>query len=104
MPGEIKLVNFSNSSALYRYCSKNDLGKIYTTNIELSGLKSTVLSFGFDHYWTEAKIKEYLASVSRIELITKTDTITLSDKSEMFNYFKIRRKGIFKKTIIITLE
>ncbi len=107
MPSVIVIENKTNSNVIYKYYEKVLDNKIDTVNIELSSLsgKNKVeLIFGFGQMWTDERIKEYLDAVLCIELMTFKDTILLNDKAEMFNYFKDRRKGLFKQKIKIIFE
>ena len=107
VPGVIKLENRSDTVAYYNYYEKNHNGQIDTINIEIASLKGSneeLLLFGFGQYWTDNRIKEYVDSIISIEMIASGDTIMLTNKNDMYNYFRERRKGLLKQTVRITLK
>lgn len=91
----------------YQYYEKNLNGQIDTISIELfseTGQNNAILAFGNGQFWKDTRIEEYFDSIEKIELITSKDTLVLTDKKEMFNYFKDRRKGLFKQKVSIIIE
>ncbi len=103
-PGMIELKNKTESNAIYRYIEKSETGKEDTITIEIPSRKTKDVLFGFGQVWTDKRIKEYLSHTSSIELITVRDTLTLTDKKQMYNYFKKRRRGLFKNEIKVIIK
>jgi len=66
--------------------------------------KTGFVPFGFGQFWADYRITECVRGISKIEIITVSDTLILEDKTEMFNYFKKRRRGIFKRMIKIEIK
>jgi hypothetical protein len=107
IPGKIELVNKSTTTAYYRVYSENDSGKLDTSSIEISGIEGNnqvSILFGFGHRWTDESINAYVSPIEKIELISQTDTIILNSNTELFSYFRNKRRGVFKRKIKITLH
>ena|SRR5690606_24476483 len=107
IPGTIELKNRTEDRVYYQYYEKNLNGQIDTISIELfseTGQNNAILAFGNGQFWKDPRIEEYFDSIEKIELITSKDTLVLTDKKEMFNYFKDRRKGLFKQKVSIIIE
>lgn len=59
---------------------------------------------GLGQFWTGAQIKEYISDIQKIEIITPTDTTILENKTDLYQYFKKRRKGILKNEMRIDIN
>jgi hypothetical protein len=109
IPGKITIKNISNYPAGYRFEVVEDEKlkeyNIYNLSID-SRQKSNEITimFGFGKHWTDKRIKEYSESLSFLEITTYKDTTNIINKDELFNFFKERRKGLFKQEIKIIIK
>jgi hypothetical protein len=107
VPGFIVLKNRSNAKAIYRYEVIKEPDSVKTYTIEIGNGREqneTSMVFGFGYFWTDKRIKEYLSTINKIEIISSTKTVILVDKDEMFKFFKSRRKGLFKNIVKIKID
>lgn len=106
VPGKIVVSNTSAGKIFYREERIID-DSVRTTAFELASQppgNETMTFFAYGHFWTDETIRKYAASVNRIELISSTDTLVLTDKNKMFEFLKSRRRGIFKQVITIKIR
>lgn len=104
IPGRITIKNKSNGKAVYRYEIIQEPDSLKIQTFELKSNSETNIMFGFGHFWTNERITQYLLPINEIEIISSSDTIVLTDKNEMFDFFKKRRRGLFKSTIKIKIH
>ena len=94
---ELFLIYAKNYDVYYSLVAKKEF--VLT---EKAGSKATInILYGFGYVWTDENIKEDISTISRIEIISKLDTIVLKDQDAIFKYYKAHRKGIFKQTILM---
>lgn len=106
VPGIIHIVNKSPGTAYYIF-EMTDGDIVRTDTIELSNVRKkneTNIMFGFGHWWMDESIKAYTAKIEKIEIVSLTDTIRLTDKNEMFKFFMHRRMGVFSNKIHIAIK
>ena len=107
IPGTITIKNVSEGDAIYRYevVSSEDSTEVYTIEIPNDkGSDEAGIIYGFGQFWTDERIKEYVQKISFIEIISQQDSIRLTDKEQMFEYFRERRGGLFKNKVKIKIE
>jgi len=78
--------------------------KIDTVEVEISDRAKEEIILGFGQRWTDDGIRRYLSEIEKIEVITEKETLVLSDKKKMYQYFRKRRKGLFKQILKIKIE
>ena len=103
IPGYIAITNDSEGIITYKYdIQEGDSIKTYVIEVK-NGIKQNeaIIMFGFGQLWTNERIREYLSRVRRIEITSSKGTILLTDKEEMFTYFKKSRRGLFNNFIKI---
>lgn len=104
VPGVLRVKNSSGGKAFFILHQKKSIEKTEQINLEIDhGTEKGVL-FGFGQHWTDEHIKEYLSEIDSIEIITSFDTLLISNKNKMYQYFKKRRRGLFKQTMKIKIE
>lgn len=105
VPAKIQIRNESSGKAVYRYQMADTTTTIRTIEIpNTPGQNQTDIMFGFGQLWTDERITEYVSSINKIEVISVTDTISISDKKEMYQFFRKRRKGLFKDIVLIEIK
>ncbi len=104
VPGVLRVENNSSGNALYITYQEKPNGEIERVELELSKDARKEVMFGFGQHWTDERIREYFSQIKKIELITQSDTIIMSEKKEMYKYFRKRRKGLFKQLVKIKIE
>ena len=104
MPGYLDMKNCTESNAYYLTYSKSVDGVKDTVILDIPSNDTKGILFGFGQHWTDEGIQDYLSQIEKIEIITNEDTITMTDKKELFQYFRKRRKGLFKQTLKIKIE
>lgn len=105
IPGRIVIQNKSGGPAAYREFIQQDSLRIFA--IELNNERNhneADIMFGFGHFWNDVAIQEYVQTINKIEIISSGDTLLLSGKKEMFDFFRKRRRGLFKQTIVIKIH
>lgn len=102
--GNLELINHTTSNAYYLTYSEAVDGIKDTMIIDIPSNDSKGILFGFGQHWTDEGIRDYLSQIEKIEIITSEDTITLADNKELFQYFRKRRKGLFKQRLKIKIE
>jgi len=106
VPGKIVVSNTSAGKIFYREERIID-DSVRTTAFELASQppgNETMTFFAYGHFWTDEAIRKYVGSVNKIELMSSTDTLVLTDKNKMFEFLKHRRRGIFKQEIMIKIR
>ena len=109
VPGRIELINTTGKKVIYNLYmdSENEINQIDSlksftfTEVSSANNNSVILLFGFGYFWTDSHIKGYIDDVSKVEIMSINDTIIITDKDEMFKYYRKHRKGFLKKTISI---
>ncbi|MEZ4887460.1 MAG: hypothetical protein R3E32_22195 [Chitinophagales bacterium] len=104
IPGYLDVKNCTKSDAYYLTYSQTAEGIKDTIIIEIPPNQTKGMLFGFGQHWTDDGIRDYLSQVNKIEIITSKDTISMTDKKEMYLYFQKRRKGLFKQILKIKVE
>lgn len=97
----IEFVNETDSVA-YFHIYRNDGNTNDTLRVELlNDDKSHRLWMGYGHSWNKENITNFISNINKLELISDNDTVTFTDKNEMYDYLKKQRKGIFRNIIRI---
>ena len=104
VPGIIRLENESGGNATFITYQKDMNSKIDTVEVEISDRAKEEIILGFGQRWTDDGIRRYLSEIEKIEVITEKETLVLSDKKKMYQYFRKRRKGLFKQILKIKIE
>lgn len=104
IPGKIIFENKSRDMASYR-CFFSNSDSVIHLQIQAGENKNKhSIFFGFGHKWTDNRIREYVSKIERIEISSISESIFLSDKTDMYNFFRMRRKGAFKDEIRIIIK
>lgn len=101
IPGLLQVSNHTNNNIIFWVHYNNNEPKRLNISVEE---ETKYLIFGFGQFWTDDRIEEYVQQVSKIEIISKSDTLVLEDKIKLFQFLKKRRKGVFKSRIKIKVE
>ena len=106
VPGIVTIKNASEGDVTYKYevVSSADSTRVYTIEIPKEGSEKANIMFGFGQFWTDERIKEYVQEINSIEIISPQDSIQITDKDQMFEFFKKRRGGLFKNKIKIKVK
>lgn len=107
LPGIITIENISQGDVVYRYeiINNGDSTKVHTIEIPKDQeLNKVSIMFGFGTLWTDKKIREYIETINSIEVISPTDSIYLTNKEQIYEFYRTRRKGIFKNEIKIRID
>lgn len=104
IPGKLVIENKSGNDAVYRceFLKKDSISE-FKIKGEKGNNKAGIL-FGFGHFWTDSTINKYVSSIYKIEILSTSDSIVLSNKEELYLFFKTRRKGVFKDEIKIIIR
>lgn len=102
-PGYIEIDNSSDDEVLYLML-KGEQSKMDTIKLIVPDKQKRKIILGFGVNWTDHGIRDFLSSVNSIELSSKKDTVLMTDKKDMYNFFRQRRKGLSKKKIEIKIE
>lgn len=104
VPGYLSIQNCTEDDAYYLTYYKSPEGIIDTVILEIKPNETIGKLFGFGQHWTELGINDYLSQINKIEVITNTDTVSMTDKQEMYEYFRKRRRGLFNQIMKIKIE
>ena len=103
-PGLLELVNKTTDTiyiTIYRHEINNTID---TFKVVLpSKDQEAALWFGYGHSWNNKNINDFITNIEKIEFVSEKDSLIISDKNEMLNYLKSRRRGIYKNIIRIEL-
>ena len=80
VPGIIRIENESGGNAIYITYQQEPNSSIDTVDVEIADQSKKEIILGFGQRWTDDGIREYLSEIERIEIITKEETVVLSDK------------------------
>jgi len=103
IPGKIIIVNTTSKEATYR-CLFSEKDSVIELKIkpDKNHNKSGIF-FGFGHRWTNNTIRQYVSTINKIEIFSSQDTLVFTDKEKIYNFFKTRRKGLFKDKIEVII-
>ena len=104
VPGIIRIENTSGGDAIYITHQQESSTKVDSVRVEIEDQAKKEIILGFGQHWTDDGIRGYLSQINKIQILTKNDTTTMSDKQEMYQYFRKRRKGLFKQILKIKIE
>ena len=107
IPGYIVIKNKSEGEAVYRYEVVDEHGSVQTRSIEFKDNRKqdeAHIMLGFGHLWTDERIREYLSTINRIEILSPTDTIVYTDKKAMFDLFRKSRRGVLKNVVRVVIH
>jgi hypothetical protein len=104
VPGIIRLENASGGNAIYITHQQGLNSVIDTVKIEIADQSKKEIILGFGQRWTDDGIRKYLSEINQIEIVTEDETMALSDKQKIYQYFRKRRKGLFKQILKIKIE
>ena len=104
IPGYLDVKNRTESNAYYLTYTESPDGRRDTVILEVPPNETKGILFGFGQHWTDERIREYLSQIEKIEIIKSNDTISMTNKKDMYQYLRRRRKGLFKQTLKIKIE
>ena len=103
VPGLIEIDNTSGEEVLFLML-KEEQGELDTIKLIVPDEQKRKIILGFGTNWTDHGIKYFLSSVNSIQVSSSNDTLLMTNKKEMYTYFRERRKGVSKKKIEIKIE
>ena len=104
IPGKIIVENRTNELAVFR-CVFTTKDSVKEIRILPDKDKNTAgLLFGFGHRWSDNVINNYVSNIDTINIFSTYDTLVMVDKKIMFDFFRSRRRGIFKDEIKIVVK
>ena len=107
IPGILIIQNNSGAKASYKmYVKKSVTKDMYNSgfnhdvdrDFKLEHKEQTRLTFGFGTRWTNRRVKAFCSNLDSIKIVTKQDTLVISDQRELQKFFKKRRKYVVKKS------
>ncbi len=107
IPGHLLISNKTQEVVTYKEYASIPEGSASNFTVILPpirGKRKLDVLFGFGDFWTDKRIREYLSSVAKIEILSAKDTLVLAEKESMISYFQERRRGVFKQYINITVR
>lgn len=96
------VVKFRSYNSISNTIDTLSINEITISNKE--GENQHFIFFGFGQFWTDEKIKQYITDIKRIDILTSNDSITVEGEQNLYEFFKKKRKGIFKNEIRITIK
>lgn len=104
VPGKLIIENKSGKDASYRceFFEKDSVYEVVFNSSKNENIKTII--YGFGNLWSNERIKEYVSSIKMIQIKSISDSLTLLNKEEMYNFFKRRRKGLLKDEIKIVIR
>lgn len=103
VPGIIEVDNSSGGEVIYLMLKEQD-NNIDTIKLIVPDSEKRKLILGFGTEWTDDGIKEFISDVKKFQIISPRDTLVMTQKDDIYNYFKSRQKGSSKKKLEIKIE
>ncbi len=104
VPGTLRVKNNSGGKAFFILHQKKSIEKPNQVSLALENGTEKGVLFGFGQHWTDEHITAYLSKIDSIEIITQNHRLLILDKNEMHQYFRKRRRGLFKQTLRINIK
>ncbi|WP_157503114.1 hypothetical protein [Mangrovimonas xylaniphaga] len=102
--GRLEIVNRTNSSVTFKYYERNEANTIDTIFMEVAPTGKGKFIYGFGWFWTKEQIQEYAQNISRIELISQSDTLFLNTKEAIGKFFIKNKKGLLNKRVKVVFK
>jgi len=116
IPGILIIQNNSGAKASYKmYVKKSYAKDVFDSGfqldidrsfelIELDDKEKVQYVYGLGMRWTNRRVKAFCSNLDSIKIVTKQDTLVISDQRELQKFFKKRRKYVSRNLVEIEIQ